>query len=113
MHCDPSLASRTSSLAHRVVQMKHSRCSVLRDLCLAQAWEEGWPDGSQRWSLEEEPGDWPLQVVSRHLACLEFPKSLLGLIVHQQQGSVYLLAPSQPCLPLLPILTSYLPQHRW
>lgn len=45
-------------------RLKHSRCSVLRDLWPAQTWEEGWPAGSQRWPLEEEPGDWPSWVVS-------------------------------------------------
>lgn len=105
MHCDPSLVSHASSLVRGVIQMKLSRCSVLRDLWLAQAWEEAGPDGSQRWPLEEEPGDWPFQVASRHLACLEFPKSLFGPIVHQQQGSVCLLAPSQPLLPILPLIS--------
>lgn len=114
MHCDPSSASRASSLAHRVTQMKHSRCPVLRDLWPAQAREEGWPDGSQRWwPLEEEPGAWLLQVGSHRLACLALPKSLLSPTVHWQQGSACLLAPAQPCLPLLAIPTSYLPHHGW
>ena len=52
-------------------RLKHSRCPFLRGLWLAQAWEEGWPDGSWRWPLAEELGDWPPQGVSHHLACSE------------------------------------------
>lgn len=94
----------------------------------AQAREEEEPHAAQVWPLEEKAGDWPPGLCPtimlawsmflprgsfrpRVLSAPESspPRGPLCPIVLWEQDSICLLAPPQPRLPLLPILTSYHP----
>lgn len=117
MCCGPSLGHVLPLLPIRVPKNETLDISVLRDV--ASSFCSGMRRGVARWvpDVASGRGTWGLAMPAgvpppRLLGACFSPRYLLSLAVLQQQGSVSLLAPSQPRLPLLPILTSYHPTTR-
>lgn len=115
MRRDPSLGSRASSLARWIIQTE-----TLQMFCRKRSVAgSGMGRGVAGWTTEVGSGrsTWELAIPgcvppSWLLGASFSPKSLLSLIVHQQQGSVCLLAPS-PALPASPSHSHHVSPTTW